>query len=76
MQKLELLSYHGFLLKVGNKQILTMELDITRSQLEDNRKLNNDDFWCVCQGWSYNGDTIISRKATVKLACKFLIFRR
>ena len=70
------------IIQIGNKQILTIELAITRSQLEDYKKnlISGDsylipEFWCTCQGWLNSADdTIISRKAYVKLACKFFNF--
>ena len=70
---------NGKLIQIGNKQILSIELAITRSQLDDYKKslISADsylipEFWCTCQGWLNSADdTIISRKAYVKLACKF-----
>lgn len=53
------------IIQVGNKKILTIELDITQEQIE---KDSSSLYWCQCQGWSNNGDTIISRKALVKKA--------
>ena len=67
------------LIQIGNKQVLTAEMAITRSQLEDYKKAilktNSDlipEFWCTCQGWLNSADdTIISRKAFIKIACKY-----
>lgn len=55
-------------MQVGNKQILTIEQDITRSQIEEHKKSSSEAYWCICQGWSFSGETVISRKAYVKLA--------
>lgn len=68
------------IIQIGNKQILSIEHAITKSQLDDYKKnlLSADsyllpEFWCTCQGWLNSADdTIISRKAYVKLACECL----
>jgi hypothetical protein len=60
------------MIQIGNRQILTIELALTKSQLDEYRKSHaQSSFWCTCQGWLNSADdTIISRKAYVKQACK------
>jgi netrin receptor unc-5 len=50
-------------IQVGNKKILAIELDITREQVS-----HDSSYWCQCQGWSTNGNTVLSRKALVRKA--------
>ncbi len=61
---------------------MLIEQGITKSQLNEFNKLRSSEldepFWCTCQGWLNSADdTIISRKAYVKLACKLfkLVFK-
>lgn len=70
-------TFNSKVVQIGNKQILTTELTVTSAQLNEYKKtiLSKDsdlipEFWCTCQGW-LNGadDTVISRKAFIKLAC-------
>lgn len=58
--------------QIGNKQLLLIEHGITRVQLSEFESKNpGERFWCTCHGWMDSAeDTIISRKAYVKLACK------
>jgi hypothetical protein len=55
--------------------MLATNLDV---DLDDSSRANGAAaaFWCTCQGWLNSADeTIISRKAYVKLACKQKLFR-
>lgn len=40
-------------------------------EISDEENPTGVSYWCVCQGWQHSSDeTIISRRAHVKLACK------
>jgi hypothetical protein len=65
------------ILQIGNKQILTIEHQITidsyiQNSNELKKQINNDEpnkFWCQCQGWLDTAEkTILSERVEIKLA--------
>lgn len=73
-------STNSRVIQIGNKQMLTLELTISKNQLDEYRKLSiySDSesippFWCVCLGW-LNDESITSKKIFIKSACKIQEF--